>query len=51
MLPKDRYSNGLKGFAFVEFEKKETVTAILNDSSIKEILGKRIRIQEYKNFS
>lgn len=51
VLPKDRNSGSLRGFAFIEFDKNETVKTILNDTSIKEILGRRINIREYKNFN
>ncbi len=51
IIPIDRYSGKLRGFAFVEFDKYETVQNVLNDTSIKEILGRRIHVKEYKNFN
>lgn len=49
-IPKDYVSRKPRGFAFVEFEKKNSVEKLLNDTTPKFILGRRIYIQEYKNY-
>ncbi len=49
-IPKDFSTKKSRGFAFVEFESKQTVEKLLNDKTAKFILGRRIYVQEYKNY-
>jgi ATP-dependent DNA helicase RecG len=49
-IPKDYFSGMSRGFGFVEFESKESAKEVLKDRKQKYILGKRVFIQEYKNY-
>ncbi len=49
-IPKDYLTKQSRGFAFVEFEKKESVEKILADITPKFILNRRIYIQDYKPY-
>ncbi len=47
-IPKDFITKKSRGFAFVEFESRQTVKKLLNDKTAKFILGRRIYVQEYQ---
>jgi ATP-dependent DNA helicase RecG len=48
IIPRNFKTGESKGFAFVEFEKKETVTKILSDKPTVYIRGRKAFFQEYK---
>ncbi len=49
-IPKDYVTKQSRGFAFVEFEKEESVRKLLADNTYKVLLNRRIYIQEYKPY-
>jgi len=47
-IPKDHFTGKVRGFGFVEFERKDVADKLLKDTEPKYLDGRKIYIQEFK---
>lgn len=47
-IPKNRYTGNSRGFAFVEFDRKDAAKKALESNEVLKIKGRKIYLQEYR---